>query len=383
MQAESMTLDPNELVIDMPVDESNVQVKIRSLQANGMIQPVTVWLQDMRIIDGFHRTVAAQRLGWNGIPGYVIDCSEDAFWDARIQSARQHHTIEPDRLAQWMMQSWMQTRWYTGGELYQSMLSQVWEVIAKPRSVYPYKNVEGESAEVLAWFENKAQRWGISVDEIANKLRGLPYRRQALAVELDLSLEQAQNLARSGPERGHHEQIQKWAEQEIATKESPKSFYKWLENETESTRQRILEEDRIKREESYRQHERQRQYEATPEGKAKREKEQRESNQKHFKETLERAEVGIRSLSDYVDTDGAPAMFAEFVQFIAKFSRKHFRDVKAATPNPVALENSRLRAENAKLKERIASLERALGSKESAGPMIASAMAWSSTDFQQ
>ena len=81
-----MMVNPNEIVIDMPVDEQNVTQKMESMKERGIIQPVTLWLQGMRVIDGFHRSVAAQRLGWTEIPCYVVDCSEDAFWDARIQS---------------------------------------------------------------------------------------------------------------------------------------------------------------------------------------------------------------------------------------------------------------------------------------------------------
>ena len=107
-----MMVNPNEIVIDMPVDEQNVTQKMESMKERGIIQPVTLWLQGMRVIDGFHRTVAAQRLGWDEIPCYVVDCSEDAFWDARIQSARQHHRIENERLNAWMMESWKTTEWY-------------------------------------------------------------------------------------------------------------------------------------------------------------------------------------------------------------------------------------------------------------------------------
>jgi carboxyl-terminal processing protease len=77
-------LEPD-IVIDMPLDEANVKTKVESMRNNGMIQDVTVWLQDMRIIDGFHRTEAARRLALPAIRCKVVDCSEAAFWDARIK----------------------------------------------------------------------------------------------------------------------------------------------------------------------------------------------------------------------------------------------------------------------------------------------------------
>jgi ParB-like chromosome segregation protein Spo0J len=124
MNSTHMMINPNELVIDMPVDEGNVKLEMESLQSSGMVQPVTVWLQDLRIIDGFHRTEAAKRLGWSEISCNVIDCTEDAFWDARIQSAKQHHAIEAQRLEAWMLESWKATEWAE-----QDIAPVIWESI--------------------------------------------------------------------------------------------------------------------------------------------------------------------------------------------------------------------------------------------------------------
>lgn len=379
MNAETMMVDPNELVVDMPVDDSHIQELMDSLRKTGrMIEPVSVWLQGMRIINGFHRIEAAKRLGWTTLPALIQDCTEDEFWDARIIAAKPHYRIESARLAQWMMQSWMQTKWHTGGELYQSMLVQVWEVIAKPNATYPKREVKGESVEVLAWFEDKALRWGISVGEIADKLQGIPRHRTELAVELDLSLEQALMLEKT-PQRGSHEEVRKWIEREVLASESPSPFRVWLASEDEAKR-RLLEEKSRERQE---QNERQRRFDSTPQGRAKLEQEERFSNQKHIRDNLNYAKAALEHIHDYMSIDGAPAMLAEFAQFVADFAAEHFPDVQVATPNPVALENSRLRAENSRLKERIASLERALGSKQAAGEMLSNAMAWSSGDMER
>ena len=199
-----MMVNPAEIVIDMPVDEVNINQKMDSMRERGIIQPVTLWLQGMRVIDGFHRTVAAQRLGWQEIPCYVVDCSEDAFWDARIQSARQHHKIENERLNAWILESWKTTEWYTpmniAPELLEiygsngnderaltlSILDTLWTLYKRDGA--PRKWVEEEermvgkrnpkpkmfkvtkmddnsphkvNPQIVEWVESKARRWGI------------------------------------------------------------------------------------------------------------------------------------------------------------------------------------------------------------------------------
>ena len=106
-----VAVNPFELVIDMSLDSGNVEQKVLSLQDNGIIQPVTVWKSGNRIIDGFHRTEAARRLGWKTILCTVINCDEEAFWDARIQSAKQHHSISNRRLSEWLFELWKSTEW--------------------------------------------------------------------------------------------------------------------------------------------------------------------------------------------------------------------------------------------------------------------------------
>lgn len=99
-------LNPNDLVIDMTLDDDNVAVKIESMKRSGMTQDVYVWKQGHRIIDGFHRTAAACGLGWDTIDVVVVDCSEEQFWDSRIQSAKQHHKVSEARFSDWVIESW-------------------------------------------------------------------------------------------------------------------------------------------------------------------------------------------------------------------------------------------------------------------------------------
>lgn len=112
MNTQYMKVNPNELVIDLPVDETNVQKKMDSMRLDGVVgQPIAIWLNGSRIIDGFHRTVAAQRLGWAEIDCVVTDCDEERFWDLRIQSAKQHASVEQERLEAWIWECWNASQW--------------------------------------------------------------------------------------------------------------------------------------------------------------------------------------------------------------------------------------------------------------------------------
>jgi len=473
MQAESMMLDPNELVIDLPVDEANVKVKMESLQTNGIIQPVTVWFQDMRIIDGFHRTVAAQRLGWAEIPCYVIDCSESAFWDARIQSARQHHKIEGERLQVWIRECWRASDWpdaiavmkdgqlrATNPNLIDMFVANVKEEHAiKPSNrferwlveergfkywselanvtdkellsvkglgrsrlidfrgkqhraedaislnnthplhrvysdddftpeeesltiaLFITRNNKGDlSNSLTSWFKEKAEQWGVTTHWLIEAIFCELVDRRQIETALYVMHGVVDNptigdvtaVHRALPIGRYYVSTDDQDEMRLYLKnrqegETWDNYRKRKEKEDRTVRkiespvQEITEADRERRRQDW-------------------EKRQRDS----IKMQIELAKTNIRSCSfSFGFVPDAPAMLADFAQFVSDFTAARFPDVQVATPNPVALENSRLRAENAKLKERIASLERALGSKESAGPMIASAMAWSSTDFQQ
>lgn len=478
MQAESMMIDPNELVIDLPVDEANVRVKMESLQTSGLIQPVAVWLQDRRIIDGFHRTVAAQRLGWKGIPCYVVDCDEGAFWDARIQSARQHHSIEEDRLQTWIRECWSNSDWpdviavMKDGQLRASnpdvidvFMSNMkgftaihpmnrferwlvedrklvhWAELAQLSDKellalkgmdktrlsnwrkkqqdaelclsidatnplchifkdYPDDDDESVSIGLLiagyskgdiatdlsAWFQHKAKQWGVSLQwlldsilthvgarpnvisnviSIMNGIVDMPTAADAAALGLALHI---------GDYTTTDTEVE--IRQYLRNRGKGESFSQYKNRREREERKAVKDQGREQR-----LAESQKRTDADREDDRRRYEEQQRY---HFKQQIEEAKGNIRSCGFSLGfTPDAPAMLANFAQFVADFTAEHFPDVQVATPNPVALENSRLRAENAKLKERIASLERALGSKESAGPMIASAMAWSSTDFQQ
>lgn len=188
----------DELVIDLPVSEDNVVLKMESMKDRGLVQPVTVWLEGMRIIDGFHRVVAAQRLGWLNIPCAVIDCSESAFWDARIQSARQHHEISNDRFRAWMLECWQSTSWHHtlsqefGDTEDVSLAASLWDTVlwafyAKDRHGNVYRlrherykshkqriqrNLGDDGLKMLAWIDTKAAVWDLSLADLTQIIFG-------------------------------------------------------------------------------------------------------------------------------------------------------------------------------------------------------------------
>jgi len=380
MNAETMTINPNELVIDMPVDDDHVKELMTSLQKNGrMVEPVSVWLQGMRIINGFHRTEAAKRLGWDSMPCLIQDLTEDAFWDARIIAAKPHQRIESDRLTIWMAESWKLTKWCKGNE-YESLLAQAWELIKKGRLGYVATKQEcsEDEREIVDWFKDKAARWGIPAYEIADKLKGIPSRlmdNRRIAEMYDLSLEKAK-IALTAPDRRYQDEVHEWVKTEVAAKDNPTPFYEWFDDAEEQKRKRNQEQQQ-------KEYERQQAYLATEAGKAQAEKVRIEENRRNTKRHLEEAKFQVVLTGRYFDgVSEAPVMLAEFAQFVVDFAAEHFPDVQIAKPNPVALENSRLRSENARLKERISSLERALNSKQSAGEMLSGAIAWSSADIE-
>lgn len=154
IQREYMMVNPQEIVIDMPCSFSNVEAKKSSIQQVGIIQPITVWIEGLRIIDGFHRVKAAQELGLAEVPSMVIDCSEEAFWDARIQSAKQHHEIEDSRLVQWIFECWKASDFVTE-PTYAAFAFFVYD------RRLDRKNDSKRDAAASAWLDEKAERWGV------------------------------------------------------------------------------------------------------------------------------------------------------------------------------------------------------------------------------
>jgi len=188
MEAQNMKVNPRELVIDLPLDEANVLVKMESMAQLGQVEDVTIRLQDMRIINGFHRVEAATRMGWDSIDARVVELDDEAFWDARIQAARQHHRIEGERLLAWMMECWKQTKWhvniltdqngllpraYSNTSVDLQMVEMIWTIFVK-KTVNGYQiaddTLTDEERELLVWLNERAKQWNVSARDLADKL---------------------------------------------------------------------------------------------------------------------------------------------------------------------------------------------------------------------
>lgn len=198
-----------DLEIDLPVSEINVQQKVESLKGNGLIQPVAVWLGPSgkkskksrpRIIDGFHRIEAARRLGWTEVNCNQIDCTEEAFWDARIQSAKQHADVERPRLMAWIRECWDASPW-SGHRIEEC----IWELLKHPPNKESPMDclLRGEDLKLYEWLASHATSWSMSTPDLQEAILGdfgLPLRWkqqeviQKVAREHDLNIDQTQKL---------------------------------------------------------------------------------------------------------------------------------------------------------------------------------------------
>lgn len=434
MNATHMMIDPNELVIDMPVDEGNVKLKMESLQSSGMVQPVTVWLQDLRIIDGFHRTEAAKRLGWSAIPCNVIDCTEEAFWDARIQSAKQHHAVEEARLSAWIAEAWKTTEWAQSPvdrtiweQLYLTADYSFDAEVEHAKALFIFKTAPSlitpslkwqemnEAQQALwNWLSNKSSAWGINTFRLIEILSGITIEDHnsshrhwnALSKRYNLSLDSRRYLATIPVEidersRWYHGSIEKvsvdiaeqWLIEIIEGKTNASNWQRILEIEREEDakfQKRIAEEqekaalERAEKEriDTERREQQRAQWEQTPQGQAAIERQRAYTRLHTLTIGVQSARNNIESIAHVVGlVPDAPAIMADFADFLHGFIAKHLPQLEVAEANPIALENAKLRKENNTLTERVASLERALQSKESTGQLLANAVAWSSTDL--
>lgn len=240
----------NDLVIDMPLDEANVTQKMESLKAGGLVQPVTVWLQDFRIIDGFHRTEAAKRLGWTEIDCVVKDCDEGTFWDARIQSARQHHRITNDRFLAWMLEAWQTTEWKEFG-FDETIKTELWNVQKEEKLRNP-------QSALHEWLILKSKMWDIDIFKLydmlmwKNKpnLSGLHKAElESAAAKANLNHLQRDVFVNNTPAAGTGysrpkatpEEVQDYAFH-VASASKPQKFSVFRESRDEKIRQRVLDD---------------------------------------------------------------------------------------------------------------------------------------------
>ena len=429
-----MMVNPAEIVIDMPVDEVNINQKMDSMRERGIIQPVTLWLQGMRVIDGFHRTVAAQRLGWQEIPCYVVDCSEDAFWDARIQSARQHHKIENERLNAWILESWKTTEWYTpmniAPELLEiygsngnderaltlSILDTLWTLYKRDGA--PRKWVEEEermvgkrnpkpkmfkvtkmddnsphkvNPQIVEWVESKARRWGIAEDEIIGKIFSffprmlIDYRHpfeSYYAVALDRI---ANNLGLTFAER---QRLVNKIDVSPTTLERNGILYDFDEWAKDQAKKLVdaqsplsdyvkikqdAERERLKSEseQSKANAERREQYLQTPQGQA----EMYNRKLQTVKEAAERAVWAVQSVEHLLsDSQDFSQPIAEAIASITALHNEYFKKKATVLKDLLSAKNAAIRKELKELRAERDSLKRALDSKQAVAPRLKAVM---------
>jgi hypothetical protein len=171
-----MMINPQDIVIDMPCSRPRVDELKASIQQVGMIQPITLWLSGQRVIDGFHRSIAAQELGLSEVPAVIVDCDEEAFWDARIQSAKQHAEIADERLAEWLFQSWRVSDFGQSKDdeelfryVYDNRLDGYIHLGRTCEGPYMQTGF-GEKRidnDFTVWFKNKCQNWGRPWPDVA------------------------------------------------------------------------------------------------------------------------------------------------------------------------------------------------------------------------
>lgn len=415
-----MMVNPFDLVIDLPVDEAHVKELEDSLRLHGkMLEPVQVWLKDMRISNGFHRTTAAQRLEWSEIPCMVNDWTEDEFWDARIIAAKPHKTVEDKRLAQWCFESWKQSFGdeilspddvarvfkkfgieptdddispesllvYTVMEaIYSADFSEsvragekeiiVKDAIGRKRRKYEPLWAERNLTKTEQWFKEKASRWGVPALDIRQKLLmavGLPSQARMYlptksfiaTVAASRQLKEASYLYFDGDNVHFHDWVSDVSSDKIDGVSYDEYFAK-IESERKAEEEAKAEKERI-------EYGRKLAYWDSPQGKAEAEKKDIERRTENITrwlgESIERIEWAVNNAHGVPD---APSLFAKFAQDANGRMGKELVRVDA-----LAAYNARLRDENERLKERVASLERALSSKVAVSERLASVVATS------
>ncbi len=386
-----------DLEIDLPVSDANVAQKKASLEGVGMVQPVTVWFHDgrYRIIDGFHRVVAAGLLGWKTVPCVVRACDEGAFWDARLQSARQHAEVSDERCMAWMRECWRHSRWGAAADDLVPLIRRLWEIqrdCNNPRNV-TLADLKGDARELVSWVGDKAIQWGVTfydlrdtlfkteaglipqyrpsreLDEVAAELR-IPYEDRVA-----LGHQYYQYSCGDDPEKNKEEIRQYYA----TGFRDGKDLRIWRREKDQVDRLRRVAAERADEE---RAEKARRAYEATPEGRTKREQTVRRLLMMRYDAVDEFVSENRATLLEMPDGPDLLAALAEWaLQKIAEMwpgAEKPDAQVPA-----ILAENVRLRAALAKEHGARVAAEARLGQMDEAQAKIAErlpdVMAWSSS----
>jgi hypothetical protein len=206
MKSVQTKIDPAQLDADeLPVDAKNIiEIERQIIAWGGIHTPVEVWRVGMRIMDGFHRTKSALKLGMPQIPILLFDCTEEEFWDKRISQAKKHVAVADDRLYVWILSAW-QVSQFAKAERNQGFVDAIYTI---HQSLTGAKNIKvsPEWQAMMEWFKKKASMWGRPPVEVAGVI--LEHEKvfaanfpeaKAIAREQDLNAEQAKKLTKSFP----------------------------------------------------------------------------------------------------------------------------------------------------------------------------------------
>jgi hypothetical protein len=139
------------------------------IESAGVItQPVSVWMDangKVHVIDGFHRSEAARRLGLSTIKVHLIDCDEKHFWDLRISATTEHKAVANDRLHMWMLDAWNLTDWAKANQ--SSFAETAYNVYFILYHRLKKPSLSRDEKPLLDWFGERAKIWGKDAREIA------------------------------------------------------------------------------------------------------------------------------------------------------------------------------------------------------------------------
>lgn len=404
MNTQYMKVNPNELVIDLPVDNSKVSELMESIRTYGLLQAPHIWLKGLRVIDGFHRVVACQRICLSEIDCIVTDCDEDAFWDARIIAAKPHSAISDDRLSAWICESWKLSGWYERPDL---------ESIKKDYALFGVQANDNPSEDELVkfsaakkviesvgvdfsgkhhpteiglWFKEKASRWGITeYNTRVRLLRALGYPEYSDLVYSELvSLDglsfparraviiQTERVLSRGRRGDKMFAVREWVETVKSTGQ-PQSFNDFWSQKQKENEERQQKESEDRRLEQLRIS----QWEQSPAG----QEEIRKKRVAYLDGQIEH----IFNRIDALDTYGFPESLRRLTSLIAVIENKideEFPDHKKKTrANPLIVENIELRKQVEEQQRKIKSLEMALKAKASVAPNLSGVIALSESEL--
>ena len=400
MNTQYMKVNPNELVIDLPVDEAHVVELMESIERVGrLIEPPTIWLGGMRIINGFHRVIACQRLGWSEIDCLVDDCTEEAFWDARIIAAKPHTSISNARLAVWIVDSWKASQWYT--EVDMESLKRDYEQLggSSRLDLIPVDNISVAQAlwvmdtnePVKAWFTEKAKKWGINprsilgaigfeglVDPIGGAadrslIRSIANKTGVSLIEAYAIQPQIKNVRWADLAETENVAV-KWVADAKKQKTSLElKDYIRVQKEEENTEFQRKMRDEVRLDE-----ERRKQWRESLSGQAEARKQQLAGLDRQIDSIFK----GVESLQ--IDSfPEAARRLTSLIDLIENRIEESFPDLAQKTKvNPIIAENIELRRQAEEQKRKIESLERALNSKQGSTKMLPKTQAFSSIEIE-